>query len=111
MAFVLSSPAPLEASRDGLAEHLRRIALEVRAAGLLTSATGHVARPPETTGLSGRQVEVLDRILAGSRVPAIARDLYLSQSTVRNHLSQIFRKYGVHSQVELIELLRERRSA
>jgi DNA-binding CsgD family transcriptional regulator len=32
--------------------------------------------------------------------------MYLSQSTVRNHLASIFRKVGVHSQPELLEYLR-----
>jgi DNA-binding CsgD family transcriptional regulator len=39
-------------------------------------------------------------------VPAVARDLYVSQSTVRNHLSAIFHLFGVHSQAELLALLR-----
>jgi DNA-binding CsgD family transcriptional regulator len=32
----------------------------------------------------------------------------VSQSTVRNHLSSIFRKVGVHSQSELLRRLRSR---
>jgi DNA-binding CsgD family transcriptional regulator len=32
--------------------------------------------------------------------------MFLSASTVRNHLTTIFRKVGVHSQAELIEHLR-----
>jgi DNA-binding NarL/FixJ family response regulator len=49
---------------------------------------------------------VLTRLLDGQRVPAIAADLYVSQSTVRNHLSSIYAKLGVHSQVDLIRLIR-----
>ena len=37
--------------------------------------------------------------------PEIARSMYLSQSTVRNHLTAVYRKFGVHSQRELLELL------
>ncbi len=58
--------------------------------------------------LSSRQIEILKRLLGGQRVPSIARDLYLSQSTVRNHLSAIYQRVGVHSQDELISLLRSR---
>lgn len=36
----------------------------------------------------------------------IAKALFVSQSTVRNHLSDISRKLGVHSQAEPLELLR-----
>jgi len=38
-------------------------------------------------------------------VPAIAGALFISQSTVRNHLSSVFRKLRVESQQELIDLL------
>jgi DNA-binding NarL/FixJ family response regulator len=49
---------------------------------------------------------VLSRLLDGERVPAIAASLYVSQSTVRNHLSSIYAKLGVHSQVDLVRLIR-----
>jgi DNA-binding CsgD family transcriptional regulator len=32
--------------------------------------------------------------------------MYLAPSTVRNHLTAVFRKFGVNSQAELIEALR-----
>jgi DNA-binding CsgD family transcriptional regulator len=53
--------------------------------------------------LTAREIDVLQLLLSGRRVSLIARDLYLSEHTVRNHLKSIFRKYDVHSQVELIE--------
>jgi EAL domain-containing protein (putative c-di-GMP-specific phosphodiesterase class I)/DNA-binding NarL/FixJ family response regulator/HPt (histidine-containing phosphotransfer) domain-containing protein len=56
---------------------------------------------------SERQLEIIQRLIRGERVPTIARGLYLSQSTVRNHLSAIFRKLGVHSQEELLASLRK----
>ncbi|MGC8462076.1 MAG: response regulator transcription factor [Acidimicrobiales bacterium] len=56
-------------------------------------------------GASPRQLEVVRRVGAGQRVSSIARDMYLSPSTVRNHLSAIFRRLGVRSQAELVELL------
>lgn len=71
----------------------------------LPAATGAV---PESAHLTPRQVEILKRLLAGDRVPRIARDLYISQSTVRNHLSLIYRRFGVHSQDELLHVLRVR---
>ncbi|MGZ8784655.1 MAG: LuxR C-terminal-related transcriptional regulator [Acidimicrobiia bacterium] len=45
-------------------------------------------------------------LLQGKRVATIAAELYISQSTVRNHLSAMFKKYQVHSQPELLEALR-----
>ena len=60
---------------------------------------------PALRGLSRRQSEILRRLLRGQRVPRIARELYLSESTIRNHLSVIYRKLGVHSQAELLTRL------
>ena len=60
---------------------------------------------PGLEALSSRQWEIVTRLLRGERVPRIARAMYLSPSTVRNHLSTIFRKLGVHSQAELIDRL------
>jgi DNA-binding CsgD family transcriptional regulator len=58
--------------------------------------------------LTAKEWEILVRLMDGHRVPSIAADLFISQSTVRHHLSSIFAKVGVHSQDELIRLLRSR---
>jgi DNA-binding CsgD family transcriptional regulator len=39
-------------------------------------------------------------------VPPIAKSLFLSQSTIRNHLASVFAKIGVSSQQELVDLFR-----
>src|SRR3984957_1623301 len=54
---------------------------------------------------STRQWEILTRIVDGKRVAEIAADLYLSPSTVRNHLAAIYKKFGVHSQTQLLAKL------
>ena len=50
--------------------------------------------------------DIVNRLLDGARVTTIAAALYISPSTVRNHLSAVYRTARVHSQAELIELLR-----
>jgi DNA-binding CsgD family transcriptional regulator/PAS domain-containing protein len=89
--------------------HLWRIAMEVRMAGVAPTGPaegqawwGH----PDLDGLTPRQFEVLTRLVAGERTPAIADALFLSPSTVRNHLSAIYRRLGVRSQQELFRRLR-----
>jgi len=114
-AFVLKGDDPDEApSRDALTqapERLRRIADQIEAANVLrplaqmAGALGMAA----ATDLSPRQWEIVSRLLQGQRVPRIAADLYLSASTVRNHLSAVFAKAGVHSQDELVALYRRNR--
>jgi len=56
--------------------------------------------------LTRREKDVLQLLLDGLRVSSIARNLYLSPQTVRNHLKAIFRKLGAHSQAELLDSLR-----
>jgi DNA-binding CsgD family transcriptional regulator len=58
-----------------------------------------------TGRFSARQSEILTRLLRGEQVQDIAHALCLSPSTVRNHLTAIYRKLGVHSQAELLAKL------
>jgi DNA-binding CsgD family transcriptional regulator len=90
-----------------LEDHLWRIALEIAAAGIGDApASGETWwGDPALRELSRRQLEILRRLLRGERVPTIADELFLSRSTVRNHLSAIYRRLGVHSQAELLARL------
>jgi PAS domain S-box-containing protein len=56
--------------------------------------------------LTARELEVVRRLVSGDRVRAIAEGLFLSSSTVRNHLSSVYRKLGVRSQQELVDRFR-----
>jgi DNA-binding CsgD family transcriptional regulator/PAS domain-containing protein len=84
-------------------ERLWQIATEVRA-GLMSVPVGMAY--VDLTALSPRQNQIVRRLARGQRVEAIARDLFISPSTVRNHLSTAYEKLGVKSQSELIETLR-----
>lgn len=93
-----------------LERRLRRIAAELRAAGLLddVGSLPTTEEFPQIASLTSRQWQILVRLLRGERVPTIARELYLSPGTVRNHLAAMFDRFGVHSQAELIARLRRR---
>ena len=102
-----ASPAGSDGAK--LEQHLWRIGLEVRAAGFLPEVPRSlpVKLPAEFAELSSRQWEIVTRLVRGERVPDIARAMFLSPSTVRNHLTMAFRKFGVHSQAALLAKLRE----
>ncbi|MFM2071847.1 MAG: hypothetical protein RLZZ623_2110, partial [Actinomycetota bacterium] len=53
--------------------------------------------------LTEREAEVLQLVTDGRSNPQIAAALYLSDKTVRNHVSNIFTKLQVHSRAEAIE--------
>jgi PAS domain S-box-containing protein len=109
VGFVLRAETPSpEADRierlTDLEDRLRRIAVELAAVGVSEHVDPDVAR--RLGELSPRQQEVVRLLQDGARVPTIAQELFLSQSTVRNHLSAIFRKFEVASQEELLRALR-----
>ena len=65
--------------------------------------------PDRFPELTDRELEVLSRLVDGQRVRTMAAELYVSESTVRGHLSSVFRKLGVRSQIELTERFRAER--
>jgi PAS domain S-box-containing protein len=87
-----------------LDDKLRHAALEARAVQTL-QALPALARLPGASDLSARQIEIVARLVSGERVSDIAAAMYLSPATIRNHLSAIYRKFGVHSQAELLAAL------
>jgi DNA-binding NarL/FixJ family response regulator len=59
----------------------------------------------ELRALSVREWDVVRLLWGHQTVPTIAKSLFVSKHTVRNHLKSIFRKIGVHSQPALLEWL------
>ena len=57
--------------------------------------------------LSPRQREVLALLALGVKARGIALRLGLSETTVRNHIAEILRRLGCHSQLEAVARARE----
>ena len=55
--------------------------------------------------LTDREREVLELLLRGYTYKLVAKDLFISESTVKTHVQSVYAKLGVHSKTELIELL------
>jgi DNA-binding CsgD family transcriptional regulator len=92
---------------DDLATILARLGQALPVVAASDTADPADLRPDALARLSTRELEIVTMLLAGDRVPAIAEALYLTQSTVRNHLSSVFQKLRVSSQQALIVLLRK----
>ena len=100
----LSKPCPPDTLRSYLNEGLREYELRVDTpynhrqteTRLQISQTNH-------HGLSPRELEVVEHLVDGKRVSQLAKHLFISPHTVRNHLKHIFQKLDVHSQTELID--------
>ncbi len=81
-------------------------AAEAAPEALVPPARNDGPDPDKLASLSPRETEVLRHLLEGYRVNTIARKLFISQHTVRNHLKKIFAKLEVRSQTELMEKLK-----
>jgi DNA-binding NarL/FixJ family response regulator len=57
-------------------------------------------------GLSAREAEVMDLIASGRSNGEIARELFLSEKTVKNHVNRIYSKLGVSSRATAIAFWR-----
>jgi DNA-binding NarL/FixJ family response regulator len=54
--------------------------------------------------LSRRQVEIMDLVAAGRSNADIARELFLAEKTVKNHINHIFARLGVRTRAEAVAL-------
>ena len=71
-----AAAAPNAFSAEGLATAMRR------------------RMEPENPPLSPREAEVLKLLSQGMTVPAIAKQLYISESTAKTHVSKLYEKLG-----------------
>ncbi len=60
-------------------------------------------RDQEEISLSKREVEVLEQLSKGLSYTVIAENLFLSPSTVRKHIENIYKKLQVHSKIEAVQ--------
>ena len=62
--------------------------------------TLHEKDKHESNNLTAREIEVLKLIAEGMINKEIARQLYISEKTVKNHVSNIFRKLDVSDRTQ-----------
>lgn len=58
---------------------------------------------PEQIALSDREIEVLEQLSQGLKNQAIADNLFISFSTVKKHIENIYKKLQAHNRIELIQ--------
>jgi DNA-binding NarL/FixJ family response regulator len=72
-----------------------------------TGATGAQREDPKFSTLSTREREILNLLARGLTNLDIGRELFISEKTVRNHVTNIFEKLGVHSRAHAIVLAKD----
>jgi DNA-binding NarL/FixJ family response regulator len=83
--------------RDEAARELRRLGRRVGARQRRAGGRGGIG------ALSGRELEIAERVARGQTNRQIADTLFLSQKTVEGHLTSVFSKLGVSSRAEVAE--------
>ena len=61
----------------------------------------------ESNPLTDRELAVLAEVASGLSSKQIAASLFLSEGTVRNYLSAIFSKLGVHNRIEAVQMAKK----
>jgi two-component system response regulator DesR len=94
-----------DAPAAALADALRRVMMGERVVDpeLALAALSDGANP-----LTERERDVLSASLDGASIAAIAARLSLSEGTIRNHLSAIIQKLGVHNRIEAARLAEQK---
>ncbi|MGW7292318.1 response regulator [Streptomyces xiamenensis] len=93
-----------DASRDELLAGVRAAAdgrpmVSPTVASRLFGAVRGPATPPD---ISGREREVLSLVARGTSNRAIAAELFISEATVKTHLTHIYSKLGVKDRAEAV---------
>jgi DNA-binding NarL/FixJ family response regulator len=93
----------------------KRFAVEVLMDAIRTVAAGNVWLPPtlqtqvaaqlrgpSANRLTPREEEIVHCVARGQRNAEVAKNLSISEETVKTHLTRIFRKVGVRDRIELV---------
>lgn len=74
---------------------------------LVSAATGAAPSAPANAdiardGLTAREIEVLKRIAAGYTNTQIAKELFISEATVKTHINHLFAKTGARDRAQAV---------
>lgn len=81
----LYKPKPMNHAGQGVTENCRRIS--------------------EACGLTPRESEVLGLLAEGRSAPYISGELCIAESTVKHHISSIYRKIGIYDRQSLMDVV------
>jgi DNA-binding NarL/FixJ family response regulator len=97
-----TSEVLIQALRLVLAQGVYLPALVLEAKPTAPAPAARQPGPTALPGLTPRQMEVLRCVIRGMQNKAIARELELSEGTVKAHLSAVYQALGAHSRTEAV---------
>ena len=90
-----------EAAIDGIEKPTATVGDRTREASLDEAC----AAIGKAHGLTGRETEIFAMMARGRNVSFVQEHFVISRNTVKTHVKRIYKKLGVHSQQELIDLV------
>jgi two-component system, NarL family, response regulator LiaR len=105
LSYLLKNVSADELAGAIRAAYAGRSTLAPEAAQVLIKA----ATDPADEGLTSRELEILQLMVAGESNPDIAARLFVSRSTVKFHVSNILMKLGAASRTEAVAIALQRR--
>jgi DNA-binding NarL/FixJ family response regulator len=102
-AYVLKDVDAVELTRIIRSVHRGQSGFDGRSAQLVVrSLTGEQAGRPPAAELSPQELRVVRLVAGGATNPQVAREMYLSESTVKYHLRIAMRRLGAKDRTELV---------
>ncbi len=103
--YLLKDTPPEELVSAIVKVHAGETVLGGQIATRVVAELGRMSESPGTedakSGLSGREIEVVALVGGGATNAEIARALYISEGTARNHVSKVLRKLGLRDRTQL----------
>jgi len=106
---VLANPVQLGQAADTVSQGALWIAAPMlsRLLGILSGALPEPQIPPEwQEKLSRREIEVAEAVATGITNREVAEQLHITVRTVKEHLTSIFSKLGIHDRLALVLMAR-----
>ena len=106
LSYLLKNVSADELAGAIRAAYAGRPTLAPEAAEVLIKAA---TESPEEDGLTRRELEILELMVAGESNPDIAEKLFVSRSTVKFHVSNILMKLGAATRTEAVAIALQRK--
>ena len=100
--YALKDVDAVELARIIRSVHGGQSAFDPRSARLVVRSLTGEQGPPPARPLSDRELEVVRLVAQGATNQRVARELYVSESTVKYHLRTAMRKLGASDRTELV---------
>ena len=100
--YALKDVDTVELARIIRSVHRGQSGFDGRSANLVVRSLTGQPGVPAAGALDDHELEVVRLVARGATNPQVARDLYVSESTVKHHLRTAMRKLGAKDRTELV---------